>query len=299
MKLRPLITLLLTVTLMVNATALAAQNEQDETPANKDVDKITAQEEREALELTARLTKRWQETEDIGPLIDEFYVSDFTQRLRHEPELIFLAQLKKEQLTPEADLDLRRHYVAVTNFLHLMLRLYAVHETIRSTDDERDVNVREIIPAEVWNVFESNPTLKALMDEETGDKANGAAEPEGQQQETEDRAEEKGIKTIEQLRVLTTALEQAVVLLRAHIRTLPLTLPADELIRSKRSESDAYTNEADHENLLKPYSYTLGEEYYGYPAGTRLICASLLPFHIDLVRVGQHLKVLSIHIEGD
>jgi len=144
-------------------------------------------------------------------------------------------------------------------------------------------------------VFESNPTLRALMEEEAGEEAKSQPEPQGE--ETESKATEKGIKTIEELRTMTTALEQAVVLLRAHVKTLPSTLPMNELIRNKGS--DAYPNAADHENLLKPFSYTLSDDFYGYPAGTRLICASLLPFHLDLVRVGQHLKVVSIHIQGD
>ena len=296
MKLPSVITLLLTITLMINATALAAQSMPDETPAHKDDDKITAQEEREARSLVAELTRRWQETEDIGPLIDEFYVGDFAERLRHEPQLLFFAELRKEQLTPETSDDLRRHYVAMTNFLHLILRIYAVYEAVRTPRDDEHLDLKHILPANIWNVFESNPTLKALMEEETGSETDDRqANLSGQ--EAESQATEKRIKTIEQLRILTTALEQSLVLLRDHVKTLPSTLPVSEIIRNK--QSDAGRSAEEQNDPLMPRSYALSEEFYGYPAGTRLICVDLLPLHIDLVRVGQRLKILSIHIQGD
>jgi hypothetical protein len=298
MKLRPIITLLLTITLAINATVLAAQNGPDDSPAAKDDDdKITVQEEREAREIVAQFTKRWQETEDIGPLVDELYVSDFADRLRQEPQLLYFIELKEEQLPPETRDDLRRHYVAMTNFLHLMLRIYAVYESTRTPDDDEGehLKLRQIIPANVWSVFESNPTLKAFMDEEMGESAESQAEPQGQ--ETDEQATAKGIKAIEQLRILTPALEKAVVLLREHVKTLPSTLPASEVIRNKQSDEDS--SEAEHDDPLMPRSYILSEEFYGYPAGTRLICVDLTPFHMDLVRVGDHFKVLSIYIQGD
>ncbi|HEY6188314.1 MAG TPA: hypothetical protein VIW80_11570 [Pyrinomonadaceae bacterium] len=295
MKLRPFITLLLTITLTINATAQAARNGTDDTPADKDDEKITAQEEREARELVAQLTTRWQETEDIGPLVEEFYVSDFAERLRHEPQLLYFAELKEELLTPETPPELKRHYVAMTNFLHLIFRLYTVYESMRTKDDEQELDLKRIIPANILNVFESNPNLKALMDEEAGDQAEGRTGP--QAQEAQEQASEKGIKNIEQLRLLTNALEQAVVLLREHVKTLPATLSAREIVRAGRSEEDA--GAAEEDDPLKPRSYTLTEEFYGYPAGTRLICVDLLPLHADLVRVGQRLKVVSIYMQSD
>lgn len=295
MKLRPVITLLLTITLMINATALAARSGTDDPPASKDDEKITAQEEQEARELVAQLTKRWQETEDIGPLVDEFYISDFAERLRHEPQLLYFAELKEELLRTATPLELRRHYVAMTNFLHLISRLYTVYESARTGNDEQDLDLKRIIPANILSVFESNPNLKALMDEEAGDKAEGRTQPQGQ--EAEEQATERGIKNVEQLRLLTSALEQAVVLLRDHVKTLPATLPASEILRARKSEEDSSAAALD--DLLKPRSYTLSEEFYGYPAGTRLICVNLLPLHMDMVRVGQRLKVVSIYIQSD
>jgi hypothetical protein len=292
MKLRPFITLLLTITLLINATAQAARNRTDDPPADKEEEKITAQEEQEARELVAQLTTRWQETEDIGPLVEEFYVSDFAERLRHEPQLFYFTELKEELLTQATPPELRRHYVAMTNFVHLVFRLYTVYESTRTKDDEQELDLKRIIPVNILNVFESNPNLKALMDEETGDQAEGQTGQEAQEQATG-----KGIKNIEQLHLLTNALEQAVVLLRDHVRTLPATLSAREIVRARRSEEGSSAEEED--DPLKPHSYTLSEEFYGYPAGTRLICVDLLPLHMDLVRVGQRLKVVSIYMQGD
>ncbi|MBA3767400.1 MAG: hypothetical protein H0W99_10500, partial [Acidobacteria bacterium] len=101
-------------TLMVTAIALPQHVSKDLSAEQRD-ELITSDEEREARELVTLLTRRWREMEDIGPLINEFFVSDFADRLRHEPQMLFFVELKPELLAPENRDDLRRHYVAMTN----------------------------------------------------------------------------------------------------------------------------------------------------------------------------------------
>ncbi|HYY57104.1 MAG TPA: hypothetical protein VE842_07195, partial [Pyrinomonadaceae bacterium] len=290
------IALLLTISLALTAMGLG-RSRPDAPPVDKGSAEITADEEREAREIVTRLTTRWRETEDIGPLTEELFVADFADRLRYEPQYLFFSELKTEQLGPEDREDLRRHYVAMTNLLHLFVRLYEVYLPLRKSEEEggEEFEPEKLLPANVIEVFKSNPTLSAIYDEELGDKAETPAN-QSPDQSVEGKRQTR-VETIEQLRALTDTVERAVVLLRDHVRTLPLTLPASELVKEQDSQGDS--EPAESEDSTKPRVYILSEDFYGYPSGTRLICVDILPFHMDLVRVGQRLKVLTIHIQSD
>lgn len=288
MKLRSFITLLLMMTVAVTAMGALPQTPVDKAAAETDA-KLTPEEEREARDIAALFTKRWRETEDIGPLIDEFFVPDFADRLRHEPQMLYFAELKPELLVPENRDDLRRHYVAMLNFVRLILRLNEVYETTRLPEQEDDgPELYTVLPAEIWNVLKSNPALNALLAEEMGERARGQS---GGVDEDSDKIEEaKTIKTIEELRSMNATLERAILLLRAHLKTLPTTLPTEERISSGEDSRPADAG---------PRLTVIGEEFYGYPAGTRLVSFYVLLFRVDLVRVGPRLKVLSVYLHVD
>jgi hypothetical protein len=302
MNLRPLMTLLLMINLAATAMCLP-QNVSKDLPAEQRDEKITPDEEREARELVARFFKRWQETDDIGPLIDEFFVADFADRLRHEPEMLFLGELKPELLlTTDSRDDLLRYYVAMTNLLRLITRLYAISAPINMSDGERgELDLKEMLPASIWELFKGNPITNAIINEELGEKAEGRTENPDASAAKE--ADAKSIKTIEQLRDLTATLEQANILLRDHLKTLPLPLPASEVSTgeiSRSRQSDTDSTAAESNDPLTPRIHIPGEDFYGYPADTRLICFNVLPFDIDLVRDGDNrLKVLSVYLQTD
>lgn len=295
MKLRPFITLLLILTLAALATAFPLQS-PPRPPLDRDEEKLTPEEEREARQVAALFLKRWQETEDIGPLMEEFFVPDFADRLRHEPQVLYLAEIRRELLVTENRDELERHYVAMTNFVRLVFRLYEVHEAMGPSSEEQDgPELYEVIPAGVWNLLRSNPTTYALLAEEMGEKIRG--QEEAQEEEMAKGEEAKTIKTIEQLHRLTATLEQASLLLRDHLKTLRSTLPAKEGSREEKGDADSHR--AETSDPLSPRLTILGSDFYDYPPGTRLIYFHILMFRVDLVRVGQHLKVLSVYMQGD
>jgi hypothetical protein len=265
--------------------------------------KLTDMEEREARDLAALFNTRWRETEDIGPLVEEFFAGGFAEYLRAEPQLLFFHELKPESLAWASRDDLERQYVASMNFTHLMFRLYEVYEVAGGSGEEKmELRLRDILPASVWNVLESNPTLYAIMREEMGEaEAKGQAEaiePDTQQQQR--RAEAKEVRTLEQVRSLTDTLERAVVLLRDHLKSLPGTLDTRERISSQQS-SDADSSAEIDDDPLKPQLYISGEAADGYPAGTRMIYVDILPFRMRLVRAaeGERLKVASVYLMTD
>jgi hypothetical protein len=294
---RPFLALLLIIIMALTAMCLP-QNVSNDTPVEQRDEKLTPDEEREARELVAQLFTRWRETEDIAPLIDEFFVTDFADRLHHQPEMLFFLELKPELLaTTDSRDDLRRHYVAMSNLLHLVCRFYEVSGFINMSEEEREeFDFKKALPASIWDLFKSNPTTNAIINEELGEKAEG--QTENPDRSTEKQADAKSIQTIEQLRGVTVTLEQANVILRDYLKTLPLPPAASEINGNQQSDADSST--AENNDPLMPRVHILGSDFYGYPAGTRLICVNVLPFHIDLVRDGsQRLKVLSVYLQTD
>jgi hypothetical protein len=43
----------------------------------------------------------------------------------------------------------------------------------------------------------------------------------------------------------------------------------------------------------------LEREFYGYPQGTRIFCANVAIYHMDLIRVDGKLKVLALSLDVD
>jgi len=298
MKLRTLIALLLALTLYLTALG-SPRTETDSSSAADDESerKITPDEEREARELAALFIKRWDETEDINPLIKEFFVHDFAERLHYEPRFLFFGDFKGEQLRPENSADLQRHYAAMIDFLRLMFRLGDIYASLLSSEEgQEEMNLRRILPAGILEVFRSNRALNALMSEELGEEVEG--QTEGSEQSEDSGNDARAIKNIEELRSLTMTLEQANTLLRAHLKTLPNTLSVNAS-NGNRPDDTQSSASAETDDPLMPRIYTLDEDLYGYPKGTRLICLSLAPFHIDLVRDGERLKVLSLGLQTD
>lgn len=295
MNLRTLIALLLTLVLTFPAQGFQP-GQTEETPTRENDEKLTPDEERETRELAARFIKRWEETEDLGPLIDEFFVRDFAERLHYEPQVFYFGEIKEEKSILESGADLRRHYVAMTDFLRLVLRLQEIYAPIlKSEEGQAEPDLNQLIPAAVLDVLDSNPTMKAVMREDMGEQAEG--QTVDSEQGAADQADARIIKNLEELRSLTATLERAVTLLRAHMKTLPQTIPTSESIA--RQLDDTRTAVSENHDPLMPRVRLLNKAFYGHPEGTRVICLNIRLFHVDLVRVNDRLRVLALYMQTD
>jgi hypothetical protein len=296
MNLRTLIALLLMLVMTFSALGFQ-QSPEEETTADQSDQKTTFDEEREARELAARFVKRWEETEDLSPLIKEFFVHDFAERLHYEPQQLYFGKIKEDEKSIlESSADLQRHYVAMTNFLRLLIRLQEIYAPIlKAEEGQDDADLKHLLPPGLWDIFRSNPVMRAVMSEELGE--NIESQTEASDQSTEDRVNPQVIKNLEELRQLTATLEQAVALLRAQVKTLPLTIKMSETIVNQ--QSNMQSSDSEDNDPLMPRAHLLGEDFYGYPKGTRVICFNIMPFHIDLVRVNDRLRVLSLYMQTD
>jgi hypothetical protein len=280
---------------IVAQTVADAQETSDET-------KITAEEEQEAREFTERFMRRLLETNNVAPLLGEMFVQDYAVRLRQEASNKPLALLSESAVRQASGEELVRYQLALNNSLYLASLLFVAYKTAHETgedeeDDDEDAadmaSYKDVLPPEIIELGKNDPVLKALFEEETEERAaetpSGAA---GEKSDAEDTDAER-IKTAEQLRNFTSTLEQAIALARKHLAASPLK---PTLLDRHKGANEEEKWKAERE-ALKPRAWTLAQEFYGYPKGTRIFCVNAAIYHMDLIRVDGKLKVLALYMD--
>jgi hypothetical protein len=302
---RPFVALLLIFSFAAARPVARARSAQDD----KEPARLTPEEEKDAGVLAADFEKRISETNDIKPLIDEMFVADFAERLRvTEAPGDFIFIPVRDDVEKRLDRgDLLRAYAASMNFFFLMSRLYVVALDARTRDgrckvDEEDEagcepTFSEIFPPPVMEVLERNPLLTGLAAELEKEES-----PNDGSQGPQDNHDERTVENVEQFHSLVATLEEAGDKMREQLKNSPSLSSTHEMLvdlRAKRVKA-AENDEDSREDGVRPRLTILTKEFFGYPPGTRLICvSSVLPFHLDLVRVGGQLKVAAAYFEDD
>ena len=133
--------------------------------AQTDADKITPKETREAKAFAKRFEKRLLQTKDIKPLIKEFFVKDFYQRLALDKD-VWSFFLTRAQTRSQTRSKLGRFYVAEINWMFLLL-LYQGSKPEPQNADAPD------IPADVEAVFKKDSqTYRTMFEDGTSDREN-------------------------------------------------------------------------------------------------------------------------------
>jgi hypothetical protein len=300
---------------------------QDEMPAQAQQEQLTPDEEREARAFVEEFLARFEKTQDVTPLLNEMFVSDFAERLQHDDigSLFPLALDPEiaEQATPE---EIRRVYAASLNCLHLGMRLFiaasqkrklekAQRKAPETEEEERDFTIEELIPPSVIKLIQSDPLLARLLEKELQkEKANRASRPEGDEAAPNPEAETEAnpdepqsfddlapFKSLEQMRLYTAMTEQGLALIREHLKTLPpeLTVSINDFWTQREANPEEAKTEQ-KKDLIDPRPHILTSPFMGYPEGTRMICANVLLFHMDMTRDADgHLKIVKVYLLDD
>ncbi len=246
-------------------------------------EKITPEEEREARKLASLFVKRFRETNDIAPLIDELFVEDVGKRLRYDTEGIPMIFVERDVAWQAAPAELSRFYIAQFNFVTLTLEYWMTYPHVLEADDEdaREPELEQMFPSEVAGVLRSDPNFSAFINGE------GAAEKESSETEegvgsasgpSDQETDEIFIKTLTALREVTLTTEKAADALRPHVPPFPVL-------------REALKDRIDDKNLVEVHAPSLEtheEAFYGFPPATRFICLKVEPVHnlqVDLCMV--------------
>lgn len=170
-------------------------------PSQSADEMLTPEERREAISLARRFVKRLGETRDIAPLIEEFFVSDFSPR----DSTLFLEEVAPDAIDALSREELLRCYAAEFNLGYLIL-LY-----ILSIDRHALSNgtaLEEIFPPELSEQIARDPEMASALGE--------AQSEETSQSETKPR-----IRSVEQIRKTMSWMEKAVNLMQGYMTNNP------------------------------------------------------------------------------
>lgn len=271
---------------------------------------LTVEERREALRIAEQFVKGFEEKDDPLHLIDELYVRDFGARLRGGPNpFIYLAKIEPEVVAKASDEELRRLYVASLNFIYSSSLLYGTalyNRKLRGVETDGDETpLRELLPPDVLAVLKDDPLMGALVAEEEeleGERRGEQKESQGQRaegaSEKQERADGPEIRSLERLRAFLSTLEKASAQLRQFLKTAQGPRTWVELTSALRTVGLKDESEGNCEGLC-PRQHVLDEEFFGSPTGTRLVCLSVMAFHMDLIRVEGRLRVLNVYLSSD
>ncbi len=132
---RILISLTLVITISLSTLAQTPSEQNDDTAA-KQAEQLTPEEKREAIQLANDFKARFEQTLDLAPLIDEFFISDFAGRLRVDDKIeqIFPLSMTRQVAAEATQEEIVRMYVASINAGNLIFRLAGLAEARRNRE---------------------------------------------------------------------------------------------------------------------------------------------------------------------
>ena len=278
---RTLSTLLLMLALAAHSFAHQTGRAGEAPSAKAQEEGLTLTEEREARAVAALFIKRFAEKHDIGMLIDELFVSDFTRRLSEQNERDPFVLVQREVPLAVPPTELRAYYTAVVNVWSLTWQLFDAYRCSRGSTEreEDDPKLEDAYPRAAVKFINSEPLLLRFYRHGMGMELKDDAGSEAEEADAQD--DELLFADAAELAVLTSLLRKSAAMLRGHLA---------ELQEDRREGCSLAGDKADE---IKLSVNSMSDPLYGYDSGARLICVQLSRLHLDLVREAGRLKILS------
>lgn len=250
---------------------------------------LTPEEEREARALALRFVRKFQETLDVASLVNsEMFVGDLPERIRKHPSNeSFYKPFKDGVAELASDEELRRCFATLAN---AMFQYWALTEADKfrkkhvegEEDCGKETPIEQLVPPEVVSVLTNDPTFGPIFTRELRENVEAGDASGGENGEM-------NIDSPERLRSFISLVEKATTIARKHLENLPAWRQARHHVPYfnpdlSLDESEAVSLEVEE----------LSEDFLGMQEGEEMICAHVLMFHFDLVKVNGHLKILAV-----
>jgi hypothetical protein len=324
MMMRRFITSLLIVVLVLSGATRAFASPRDEDLTT------TPDEAREARELLEEFNQKFVETNDIAPLIKDYFVPDFPARLgKHAETFPFKIIEWKDDAAPPDPEDLRRFYVASTNFLHAFFPLYAAAAKKCAEDEDRedgekdhtkgggecdgsyDPKPEKFLPPAAVEIMKADPLMREMWFGSSDESDTALKEADAQATPQAASAAEgacvegcaasaghkdRMVENAAELRRLTESFDDLSKALREHLAAHPVSFEQEPTDDDKESKAAEFQRFDPKKIEIFDHARVLDKDFYGYPEGTRIVCGNVGALHAELVRVDGKLRILTVYL---
>lgn len=212
-------------------------------------------------EFALEFARQLEQTNDIGPLIDRHFVTDYLEGYLQDQRTNWFVNLDRITAGTLNRQELQRFYVAVMNAGYLN-SLYLINQL--PPDSEESAVSEKLLPPDVVVLIKSHPYTTQYRT-----RAN----------DYDFLAET--ISSADRLGSYTDLLESINSLMREHVK------------RVGAAESQAWRKMLEEWDLYNPASRVCGKNCFGLPAGTSLFEVNVPVFRLQVAEVGGNLKVVS------
>jgi hypothetical protein len=227
-------------------------------------DKLSPAEQHEAQTLARTFARRLLRTKDLGPLIDEYFVSDFLSGYLRDKDQEWFLCLKQDVAAQVSRAELRRYFIAELNWFY-MGELYVFSRN--SSRSVSNIPPDKLYPADVLKVLRSDPRMRATLDETGTDDSKLM------------------IGSVKEFTTFRQKLERVTRLLRKHARTIN----AGHTPQYRETISDW----TDRYSLYDPWLSVCEQACLTQPKGTRLIVINIPSIQLQLARVNGRMRIVS------
>ncbi|MBP7416537.1 MAG: hypothetical protein KA831_07780 [Pyrinomonadaceae bacterium] len=230
---------------------------------------VVDKDREDALKLALKFSRRMQQTQDIRPLINEFFVEDAIKNSSKADTPGFYLFVESD-LEKQIDRDLQhKFFVAGSNWSYLVFA-YIYSKTTAPFNDEFDITTA--FPLDVKRQMRKNPSFLVFRDKSMYD------------------ADIRWVKTEKELRTLVKDLEKINALYRNHLGSLK---------RMSSQKYDAIWNKGEKSlgKLFDVSSLTCDSDdnCFGLRLGTKVMKVTVIPFfQLHVSRINGQMKVLSV-----
>ena len=240
-------------------------------------DDFTPSEIRQIDALSRRFERRLNQTKDIRPLLNEFFVKDFVERNLKNKNFMFVdSGLVRSKRTH----DLKRFYIGSIKWIYLVM--LASDERARSidttTDDDDGIEAYlATLPKAVRDDFKRHHEVYGLLD-----RFMSLVEPD---------APDAGRTTEQYFHELLPILERSAPILRAYV------------IRNKTDKTKEWKQQmketGKYLHAYEARKYKCEDDCYGFAKGTKITYVNIPLFQLILTKVGTQYRVLDFEFYVD
>jgi len=220
----------------------------------------------EPAEIAAAFEKEYQGTNDVGPLVDKYFLGDFIGRFENERGGFPLAFLKSGIAPTINKTDRLRFYVLALNLYYLSSRYQSARRGSKRINSENQTDPRDFFPPETYKILSKDARLARFINPSSD--------------------EDVEISSNQELLSILPTLEKAVLSFQKHLAMHPP--------EQSRVYQENVARLRTNDSFFKEWVTICDKPCYGFPVNTQLVQLNIPFLQLAFIQENGKLELLSV-----